>query len=378
MERSVPSLLARWQRARSAALADELDRLSDARTSLEPAVHPDEWLTVSRSRDPDALGPLLAALPPVGDPRLKACLDTLWRWPVDPRITTALQRLVLQQSPPSTAHGLWRRVLALVAWTGDVRATDWLAWALVDLHGPALATRRLVQRANELIVFLGQRPRGLPVDAPCGPVQAFEPAPLALEARQVFADELLSRGDVRGELIQLQVLDAPRPDQRRRIHHLVRQYGRAWLGRLSAALKPRGLRFERGVVVAGQLSGFRAMRTLLGAPEWATLESLDLRELVRQRHDGPLLARFLSHPCLARLTDVQGFPGFALGDLLRSPRPLRLTSLSVTGWVSPVEVDEVAGSSALQSLEHLTVNGARVSGGLAAAPKSSASSPEST
>jgi hypothetical protein len=360
MERSVPALLQRWQRSRSVAMADELDRLSDARTTLEPALHPDEWLTVSRSRDPHMLGPLLAALPPVGEPRLTACLDTLWRWPVDPRITTALQRLVLQQSPPSSAHGLWRRVLALVAWTGDVRATDWLAWALVDLQGPALATRKLVQRANELIVFLGQRPRGLPADASCGPTPAFTPAPLALEARQVFADELLARGDVRGELIQLQVLDAPRPDQRRRIHHLVRQYGRAWLGRLSAALKPRGLRFERGVVVAGHLSGYRAMRTLLGAPEWATLESLDLRELNRQRHDGPLLARFLSDPSLARLTDVQGFPACGLRDLVRAPQPLRLTSLAVTGWISPVVVDEVAGSRALGALEHLTLNGTRV------------------
>lgn len=357
MERSAHALLARWHRSRSNAVADDLDRVNDSLALEAPAVSRAEWLSVARRRSSDDVPSLLASLPRIGDALLPPCLESLWRWPVDPRITTALHRLVLETLPRSDDHAFWRRALALIAWVGDVRAADWLADAMLEVNGPALATRALVLRANELITLLGLKPRDAAGPSRPGAAQAFGPAPADPAARLVFADTLLERGDARGELIHLQSLSALRTDQRRRVHGLIRDYGRAWLGRLSAALKPQGLRFERGVVIAGRLSGYRAIRSLMGAPEWRTLESLDLRELHRRRPAGTLLTDFLSSEPLRNLKRLESFPATELVSLRASRVPTNITTLQVVGWAPQLTFEALAACPALKSLEAATLNG---------------------
>lgn len=357
MERSAHALLARWHRSRSNAVADDLDRVNDWLALEAPAVSRTQWLSVARRRSPADVPSLLASLPRIGDPLLPACLESLWRWPDDPRITTALQRLVLETLPRSDDRSFWNRALALIAWVGDVRAADWLADAMLEVNGPALATRALVLRANELITLLGLKPRDVAGPAHPGAAKPYGPAPADPNARLVFADALLERGDARGELIHLQSLAEPRPDQRRRLHGLIRDYGRAWLGRLSAALKPQGLRFERGVVVAGRLSGYRAIRALMGAPEWRTLESLDLRELHRRRPSGTLLADFLASAPLRNLKRLESFPSTELASLRASRVPTNITTLHVAGWAPQLTFEELSGCAALKSLEVATLNG---------------------
>lgn len=357
MERSAHALLVRWHRSRSNVIADDLDRVNDSLVVEAPAVAQTDWLARARRRSPDDVPALLASLPRVGDALLPACLESLWRWPVDPRITTALHRLVLETVPRSDDQAFWNRALALIAWVGDVRAADWLADAMLDVNGPALATRRLVLRANELITFLGLKPRDVAGASSAGAAHAFGPAPADPTARLVFADALLERGDARGELIHLQSLPELRTEQRRRAHSLIHHYGRAWLGRLSAALKPQGLRFERGVVVAGRVSGYRALRALLGAPEWRTLESLDLRELHRRRPAGTLLVDFLASAPLRNLRRVESFPATELAALRASRAPTTITTLEVVGWAPQVTFEELARCAALPALQAATLNG---------------------
>jgi uncharacterized protein (TIGR02996 family) len=357
MERSPQALLARWHRARSNAIADDLDRVTDRLALEAPAVSRLEWLSVARRRSPDDVPSLLASLPRADDPLLPSCLEALWSWPVDPRITTALHRLVLENLPRSDALAFWNRALPLIAWVGDVRAADWLADAMLEVNGPALATRALVLRANELITFLGLKPRDVAGPSIRASATPFGPAPSDANARLVFADTLLERGDARGELIHLQSLPAPRTDQRRRAQVLIRDYSRAWLGRLSAALKPQGLRFERGVVVAGRISGYRAVRTLFGAPEWETLESLDLRELHRRRPSGTLLTDFLASAPLRNVKRVESFPATELATLRASSNPTSITTLEVVGWAPQLTFEELVACPALRSLEVATLNG---------------------
>lgn len=348
------SLLDAWRRSRSEVIADELDVVSDRLAAEDRPRHPHELLTSPCTES--ELGALLAALPPVGHPLLPACLDRFWRQPVDPRLTTALQRLVLQSLPPSDDLPFWNRALALIAWVGDVRAADWLGALLGEVDGPALATRALVLRANELIVHLGRQPR--PASRRCSTQLVVTAAPPSDPiAREVHADWLLERGDVRGELIILQRLDSPRVDQRRRTSELLRDYGRALLGRLSAALKPQGLRFDGGVVIAGQLSGYRALPSLVGADEWRTVEELDLRELLRRQPRGALLMEFLSHHTFGRLRVLRNFPVAELTNLSSWRQPLSVHQLHLCGWANPAHLQPLTHHRALPALQTLTLNG---------------------
>jgi uncharacterized protein (TIGR02996 family) len=355
MERALEAALAAWRQHPTAALADHLDQLSDELTGRSPAIGEDAWDGLCALRRPADLGPLLAALTPTSSQALGAKLDRLQGWPADPRVTTALHRLTLQRLPRSSERAFWRRALGLIARVADVRAASWLAELLPELDGPASHGRALTMRANELIVSFGRQPGLLERRQPLTSTAftAIVRAPADPLAREVLADQLLELGDARGELIRLQGLAQPRLEQRRRANALLREFSRAWLGRLSAALKPEGLRFEHGFVVAGRLSGYRALRHLTGAPEWESLRELDLREL-RWRRSGPsTLIDFLSHPVLRQVTRLEGFPPTEVGALLRSRAPLPVESLSLSGRVGDAWLEALRGCPALPSLKTL-------------------------
>lgn len=355
MASRLQDLLTSWRWHRSNAVADELDALSDA---LLPHDRPRHLSELLRHRWTELeLGALLAALPPARHPLLGACLDRFWAHPVDPRMATALQRLVVNELPRSDDLSFWNRALPLIAWIGDVRAAAWLGDAMGEVNGPALATRTLVLRANELIVQLGLRPHEPSRKLACA-LQAAASLPDDPLERVVHADQLLERGDVRGELIILQSLPSPRRDQRRRTSVVLRDYGRAMLGRLGPALKSTGLRFEFGAVVAGQLSGYRALPPLVNAEEWRTVEDLDLAELVRRAPRGPLLLEFLSQPSLGRLRVLRNFPVRELDQLRDWPRPLPVRELHLVGWgVGGQHLEGLHRRPSLPALERLTVNG---------------------
>lgn len=357
MPRALLEALASWRQRPSEALAHDIDRLSDALTASRPAIAPDAWDERCAACRPEELGSLLAALPSTREARLLVRLDALWRWPRDPRITEALRRLTLYELPGVKSLSLWRRVFALVAHVGDSRAKAWLGDALAELQGPPAAMRRLIQWAEACAGALCSVPEHALKPRPGDAATSHREPPAEPSARSVFADELLEAGDARGELIHLQSLERPQRVHRRRVHALLRAYARPWLGRLSPALKADGLRFERGYVVAGRLSGYRALRELVGAPEWSRFVALDLRELRRHATNPGLLLAFLGHPVLRGLERIDAFPVSCLNALLSSPAALPVKTLDLAGWVSPAELQLLKSCAALPALRTLTVHG---------------------
>ena len=89
------------------------------------------------------------------------------------------------------------------------------------------------------------------------------------EVRLVLADALLAIGDPRGELIQLQF--HPEADHERRTMQLLQQNGLSWLGALRDAVLP--VRYERGFLASCVAVD---VRTVVGAPEWATVRTVEL------------------------------------------------------------------------------------------------------
>ncbi|MFT3839597.1 MAG: hypothetical protein QM723_21615 [Myxococcaceae bacterium] len=337
MERALERALADWRLLPSEELADVVDELSDALTSQRPPLSPPRCFAAAQTRDPLALGQVLASLPPVTDPSLRDRLGLLYRWPRDPRVATAIVRLLCQALPPARATSLWSVLLGLLAWSGDRRAAQWLRDFSTVLDGTPWQVMRVGVRLNQLAEDLERaRPQSrgplrvrreryaLPVLKPAAAV------PQGLEAKLVWADKLSSEGDVRGEAIVLGLMPAPRRQQRRRSKELVRLYGRAWLGRLSPAFKPEGLRFRDGAVVAGRLSVSRLLYRLTGLPEWATVEELDLRETARwPRPEWEALAKVISDPMLLGLRRLHGVPVSLLGALLKQHRALGVEHLEL-------------------------------------------------
>jgi uncharacterized protein (TIGR02996 family) len=91
------------------------------------------------------------------------------------------------------------------------------------------------------------------------------------EARSVYADHLLERGDPRGEFIALQLArhhDGGEPTDRER--QLVDRHGASWIGPVAAALEMA--RFERGFLAACEVRYEAAVDP--GDPVWRTVEDL--------------------------------------------------------------------------------------------------------
>ncbi len=121
--------------------------------------------------------------------------------------------------------------------------------------------------------------------------------PASDQARAVYADWLLERGDPRGELIMLQLAGVETPEQVDRERELLQTYARAWRGPLpvDASL----IAFKRGFPV-----GAAETPTIDDDPAWATFESIttlprtpvfhlaSLRELVLDSEGMIALAAF--------------------------------------------------------------------------------------
>lgn len=152
--------------------------------------------------------------------------------------------------------------------------------------------------------------------------------------RIVYGDLLLSRGDLQGELIQIQCSTSPDSALRRREAELVANRGR-WLGRLTPFVKKHALR--RGFLDELALEGRRLpaaparLAELLADPRLALLGSLSITE----SELGVTAARAVADALdgrLARLRELV-FDRNALGDAgaaILAPAAGRLAKLHLT------------------------------------------------
>lgn len=125
----------------------------------------------------------------------------------------------------------------------------------------------------------------------------------------VYADWLTDRGDPRGELIRLQQADDDgtlRPDGRRRLRALLDAHRDAWLGAIGPLVAKGATRWHLGRPVAVRLVSREPEVVLpaIGAPEWASVEEIEIGALHPTAHDA--IDALLAHPALAGLLRLDG------------------------------------------------------------------------
>ncbi len=149
--------------------------------------------------------------------------------------------------------------------------------------------------------------------------------------RQVLADALLERGDLRGEFLALQLLSArgvATPAQQQREEALRADHQQRWLreipglGESPVIVEGGTVQFHRGFPRSAVLT---PRGEGVDSPTWRLLERLDVVS-----HDGPV-PRELAAPALGRLEVLTGLDGPGLAVLLAGPERPRLRELGVHG-----------------------------------------------
>ena len=364
---ALPTLLDAWRRTRAPVVGDAIDVLdSGARRRDGPVpgatrvARSAAWAAIEAGGASVDLGRLLEALPTFVLAEALAKLETLRRWLPDPRASTALLRLV--ERPPRGFEGLgsipfWREVLARIEEIADPRAVRELERidAADDGGGPPVSAF-LRGKLRPLAARIASGDVGTPSDAElalAGDVlldAASGAAPPSLDAlytrvyehpddeaaRLVLADALAERGDPRGELIALQCALAAGNASRKarvRVASLLRDHGRAWLGRLDPFVGKTGLGFERGFVsTARALTEYTKAKAAIGLPEWATVRELDVTGW------GGSHAELVGHPVMRSLRVVRG----GSGQLLGIPLPRALEELTLWRYGSRSDIARLA------------------------------------
>ncbi|MFZ5440400.1 MAG: hypothetical protein ACOZQL_10345 [Myxococcota bacterium] len=355
MERALHEALVRWRKCRCERLALNIDILSERLLCTRPQCAADRWNAVAARRRAEELPGLLSTLAEVGSSRFLAQLDALRGFEPDPRVAQAV-RFALESREDLAApayRALWRRVFAVLASIGDPRARGWLPPLIQAQRGGTTTSLRWLRQQTSSLC--GALPEPQPTE-----VEPLPPPPPRLDAlssaqRLVLADALSEQGDPFGEFLVLQHQDPLPPVAQRRCNVLVRDYGRRWLGPLSRAIRPRGLRFERGVVVACSLSGGRAAE-FTNHPGWAWVRTLEVGGLQYATRLAPVL-EFLRAPVLARVRELVGVPVWLLWALLDGPLPFQLEHVEVPGWVQPAEFELVLRHRAFAGVKSFVANG---------------------
>ena len=297
------ALLAVWKEARAPALAQRIEALSDeVLPSLPPvdlAAHSSASKAIDarmKSAGPLDVGPLIVAIerfmrtaPNAYGVLVRLAAD----FPDDPRLSSALHRIVLSPPFARTEGALYGRVILALETCADPRHLP----DIVEWSARLEQRRRFIRKERADLDTLRdvaarvarQKPVKVPawVDevlgaAPTAPkrqrdgsalLAAIYAQPSDTSARLVYADFLSERGDVRGEFISLQcnrAVDA-RPSARER--ELLKNHGRAWLGALDSGIRKQGLVYRRGFPAEARECANPEQQA---DPAWATLEALEL------------------------------------------------------------------------------------------------------
>ncbi len=321
LEQALEHLLELWALTRDVSLARLIEALSERLCAKRPpvgALRPSEteraWAERIASADAVDLGVLLPSLGEVNSVVGRKQLELLARFPPDPRIAARLCELLV--APPFAANStapFWVELEAVVQAHADPRVVERLAAAsplratldtemgaridrirarisedmrarLADL---ATLEPELCARVEQIDRSLAPAERSLGADELLAAVLA-EPGSLA--HREVYADFLQARGDPRGEFVALQLAAHRGALSRagaRRMRALEREYAGVWLREISRALVRDSIVFERGFLVAARIhSQRRELGEQIGAPLWATVESLEGAPLELLRHPG--------------------------------------------------------------------------------------------
>lgn len=386
------SLIAHWRAARHPSTSALIHRIADQlpvelpRLPAKKADAARAWLSAVKSEPSSHLTARLHQLEVFARTTSARLLwplfEALARLPPDPRIATLATRILVRDLEVDLSARFIRKLLDCVETHGDDSHFRSLELGLaVNLLADGLAARavRLMQRGLQARpagpeLPLAERRRllattwALPpppptVESLLAPIWA---APRDLARRQVLADLLLERGEVRGEFISLQLAGASPKRQRA----LIKAHGREWLGSLADVvdLKDEPPVFEHGFVAEVSVKAVRQAQFLLAgdAPEWATVRRVRrglqrfTRAMLGLEDAGPVKLDALRAlvreevPIALRSLEVAAFPAEVVEALSQLPSPPRWLALHFNTWEPTRELrDELPRLVELSALERV-------------------------
>jgi uncharacterized protein (TIGR02996 family) len=303
-------VLAAWRVHHHPAIAELVDAAAARALEREPsrqlagnlAARHAQWMSIAAQRRPIDLAWLFTNFAPSRGELGMEHIAAIASWPDDPRVVVGLLALC-RQKPLVTYRRMWTRIFAqirarlalhalpilreLAAPDGDTRAGS--AMTPITSFDMRLHTR-LGSIAREQLAALPAPDAGLiariastldvrrdreskrTVEDLLREVWA---APRDDAPRHVLADWLTERGDLRGELIALQLARTGRDvASTRRERRLLAEHGRVWMGPLEPVIVSNALlAFDRGFVVRCEVAWRRlaALPHLMTHAAWSTV-----------------------------------------------------------------------------------------------------------
>jgi uncharacterized protein (TIGR02996 family) len=377
-----------WRACRCAELATLLEELArrHGRPPIEiakPKAWHAAWIERVREGNPLDLPGLLRGLGervlPKQASMIASCLDELARFPADPQLVGPLIA-ILEVEPASSAwNKVHTRIFQLLEAAADPRAIALLEPAIEraaktpqtwsDSMRDSLAR---AQRTRDRL--RAQFPDGVPpppadldttalahatptrplvavsqIDELAGLFEAVLDDPDDDARRAVYADALQQRGDVRGEIIALQLAGTPAANAK--ADRLIEKHRKTLLGGIAKTVIATTAVFEKGFLAACQTDVRRLVEAevTFGRAEWATVKRLEFRA------HGALTSVMRS------LEEVYGVSESALVALRKITLPkLRLLDIanaySLEGGQPRAPLDVLATTTGLPALRELRLH----------------------
>lgn len=326
--------------------------------ALPGKAHP-RWLAQAGTHDLADLDGLLGGFVDGPATQIAERARALLGWPKDARIARAALAAHQGRLVSNALHPIWAAVGNLIAVHADAALRKELSGLLAE--DPRLAGPYWISHWKGGADPAPRKAQSKPVAAGA-PKTADEwtawvlAAPDDLPRRALWADWLLERGDPRGELLSLQLLDrALTPKEQKRVTALVRQHGRSWIGKLTGVADAKTLQFERGVLVGCRVGAVPEGRVAADDPHWATIERLTVPSYTVVPK---LFAKLLE--CVPRLRALEGPSIALLREALQRGAP-KLERLSCTFGFRAAELPPadltLLGGAKLPALRQLRVSG---------------------
>jgi uncharacterized protein (TIGR02996 family) len=360
---ALPLLLEAWRGCPAVRLAEAIEAIEARSRQLDAEGEPTNlgrtkpqraarFLELATEHDPATLPTLLAALDRDNQREAATQLRALEGWPADPRLASVLCELF--ERPPYRHRKTWQAVADLLAQQGDPRTLRRLAAIDIEAIENLVWADVLVQTRERLSVEGSPEPTltptitqaltaleaALPRPAPERPLtrQRADEADALLaqiaadpeddDLRRLYADVLLEAGDLRGELITLQLAGKLTAAQRKRERELLAAHAVEWLGELGPLFQRGGLRYTRGLPAAGRIDGEKlaAAMALHGDPRWGSFVELEIK-------GWRCPAAALAHPVLRGLraligVDLETVAALCKADPDPATQPRQLERLS--------------------------------------------------
>jgi uncharacterized protein (TIGR02996 family) len=362
-----------WRACRAGDLADAIEQLGrllpPARglvATAGPALRAE--LAARADADDPADFELLATAPlPRSHQQILERLRRFADRSPDPRFASLLHRLL--EAPPAGNPAFWREMFALVAVAGDPRSIARLRDLDLERLVRPSSLETLARRRDETITALRKSYPRMPALG----THTTQLARLAVEIRRrqassrgaaltgdqllaeirnhpdddgpriVYADWLQERGDPRGALIALQ-LGGGEP---RQIRALLDAHAATWLGAIATVAVHAHTRFARGFAVAVTINPRNEtyLRSVVGAPEWFSVEELTISGMFAE---STVCADLIRHPCMRSLRDVRGLGSAPAAALAIADPALAITTLHVRGGYVVSQLGDARGMPSLE------------------------------